>query len=195
MLKKISFIALPLIISTVSGCQMTATASVKSKVDNVEVEAKVVIQNHSQPTFLELFAPEMFKEGVIQLSNLDASSLEFEIKNIYNVTEIEDNMIIITLTSDGKELANAPFSVFKDGSNYKLRDPDAFILWAQPYKNVADGFKLNLNTIARQIQNPSKFTLSSKYKTFEFLTTTPVTLDGCDLPEFPVPDPSQYCNY
>ena len=194
-LNRLTLVLLPLILATVSGCKMTASASAKGKVDNVEVEAKVVVESQSQSDLFGLFAPELFEGRVLQLSSIDASSLEFEINNIYNVTEIQNNSLSITLTSNGQDLIKAPFSVFKEGSSYKLSAPNTFSLWAKPYENIADGFKLNLTTVARQIQNPSKFTISSKYNSFEFLETAPLVLEGCDLPEFPVPDPSQYCNY
>lgn len=194
-LNRVTMVLLPLILATASGCKMTAEASAKGNKGNVQVEARVAVEIENQSDLFGLFAPGLFKGGVLQLSNMDASALEFEINNIYNVTEIQNNILSITLTSDGQNLITAPFAVFKAGSSYKLSAPNMFSLWAKPYENIADGFKLNLTTVARQIQNPSKFTVSSKYNSFEFLETAPLMLKGCDLPEFPVPDPLQYCNH
>jgi len=188
----IKMMLVPLFLITVSGCKTTASVSASN--GDVKVEAKVIVENESHNNLLNIFAPEIIKDGILSFSSIDASSLEFQINNIYNVTQIKNNELKISLTNYGKRVSTGIFSVYKNGSSYKLSNPSLFTNWAKPFENQADGFTINLTPQAIQMNNPSKFTISSKYKSYEFLETAPVSYDGCDLPEYPVPDPSEYCN-
>jgi len=175
----------------VIGCK--TTASVRAKKGDAEVEAKVVVENESSSLF-QIFIPDLFQGLSSNFANIDASSLELEIRNVYNVTDIQDNRIKVTLTDNNSKLASKWFTVYKSDSSYRFSSPDIFESWVDGYSTLADGFIVNLNPVSRDLQLPSKFSISTKYNSYSFVETQAVSLEGCILPEFPVYDLAEYCD-
>ena len=186
-----SLIATALIIS-LSGCETT----IEHRSENVELVCKVQTNMDSHRySLLRSFAPELFDaRGNFTITNMDPAKLELEINNAYNSNEVEDNRIKITLKSGNYALVHRWFDVYKLGDSYKLRSPSAFSNWAKPYESQADGFNINFNPSPRTITSPSRFSVSGKYQSISLFESAHIAFEGCEgSPEFPVPNPGDYC--
>lgn len=172
------------------------TANAEHAQGRVSIQCQVIIGGSSSSnSIIQTFAPEIFDQyRRINLLNMDASKLEFEINNLYNINHIKDNRILIILKSGQSILARKWFDVYKADSMYRLNSPQLFSNWAMTYETVADGFDINFAPKPRIITAPSSFSVKGKYRSAPLFESPQVQFEGCErLPEFPVPDPGYYC--